>query len=252
MQITKELLDAVYAKDFDLETFKSVDPCGVVYKLMEHTNRQLDIELGALFVAMIAWGSRKVICPTAERMLRDEMQWAPADFILSGKFEDSYKTAKNNCVYRTLNVDTFKQVCRSIREALINHSSPLTPHSSLESLFAGKPTKEVVATICEWLAPARVGTMDKSACKRVCMFVRWMTRSGAPDFGIWKSRPQSDLYAVMDVHVCRLTKDLITQKRPTWKACEELTSLFKQWDADDPLKYDVALMTVADSFPSTP
>ncbi len=264
MRITKEQLDKVYAQDFDLETFKSVDPCGVVYKLMKHTDRQLDIELGALFTAMIAWGSRKVICPTAERMLRDEMQWAPADFILSGKFEESYKTAKNNCVYRTLNVDTFKQVCRSIREALMGAVIQSPSHSvilsevegtqllTLESLFAGKSTKEVVATICEWLAPARVGTMDKSACKRVCMFVRWMTRQGAPDFGIWKSRSESDLYAVMDVHVCRLTQDLITQKRPTWRACEELTHLFKQWDADDPLKYDVALMTLADTLPSNP
>ncbi len=243
MQITKETLDSVYDEGFDVERFRSVDPCGVVHKLMQHTQRQLDIEIGALFVAMISWGSRKVICPTAERMLRDEMNWAPADFILTGRFEDSYKNAKNNCVYRTLNVDTFKQVCRSIRTALLTTAPSLL---TLESLFAGKSTKEVIATICEWLSPARVGTMDKSACKRVCMYVRWMTRNSAPDFGIWTSRSQSDLYAVMDVHVCRLTQGLIPSHRPTWRACEELTSLFKSWDPSDPLKYDVALMTVAD------
>ncbi len=240
MQITKETLDTVYNEGFDVERFRSVDPCGVVYKLMQHTQRQLDIEIGALLTAMISWGSRKVICPTAERMLCDEMNWSPADFILTGRFEDSYKNAKNNCVYRTLNVDTFKQVCRSLRTALQDCDS-------MEEYFSGHSTKEVIATICEWLSPARVGTMDKSACKRVCMFVRWMTRHDAPDFGIWRSRSQSDLYAVMDVHVCRLTKGLIPSQRPTWRACEELTSLFKSWDAKDPLKYDVALMTVADS-----
>ena len=237
--ITKELLDKYYSQTFDTERFKANDPCGAVYQLMEHTDRQLDIEIGALLVAMISWGSRKVICPTAVRMLRDEMQWHPADFILSGKYEDCYKTAKNDCVYRTLNVPTFKQVCRSIHEALRGHET-------MEELFEGLPTRDVVERLCQWLAPARVGTMDKSACKRVCMFVRWMTRNSEPDLGIWKSRPQHDLYAVMDTHVLQLTQSILRNKRPTWKACEELTEIFKSWDADDPLKYDIALMTMAD------
>ena len=237
--ITKELLDKYYSQTFDTERFKANDPCGAVYQLMEHTDRQLDIEIGALLVAMISWGSRKVICPTAVRMLRDEMSWHPADFILSGKYEDSYKNAKNDCVYRTLNVPTFKQVCRSIHNALRGHET-------MEELFEGLPTRDVVERLCQWLAPARVGTMDKSACKRVCMFVRWMTRNSEPDLGIWKSRPQHDLYAVMDTHVLQLTQSILRNKRPTWKACEELTEIFKSWDADDPLKYDIALMTMAD------
>ncbi|MCM1312959.1 MAG: DUF2400 domain-containing protein [Bacteroides sp.] len=245
-RITKESLDSVYAEVFDIETFKSVDPCGIVYKLMDNIGRnpsvpstQLDIELGALFVAMISWGNRKAIRQAAERMLGDEMHWRPAHFVMSGAFEDSYKTAKNNCVYRTLNVDTFKRVCRKLRQALQGASS-------MEELFMGKSAKEVVAAICQWLSDAKVGTMDKSACKRVCMFIRWMTRKEAPDFHIWKSRPQSDLYAVMDVHVCQLTATLLRNKRPTWKACEELTGIFRAWDADDPLKYDVALMVLSD------
>ena len=72
--VTKQILDKVYKENFDKDRFLTVDPCGVVYKLMEYTDNQLDIELGALFVAMITWGSRKVICPTALRMLRDEME----------------------------------------------------------------------------------------------------------------------------------------------------------------------------------
>lgn len=56
--ITKENLDAIYAETFDLERFKNVDPCGLVYELLSHTDDQLDIEIGALFVAMITWGNR--------------------------------------------------------------------------------------------------------------------------------------------------------------------------------------------------
>lgn len=239
MIITKDILDRYYSETFDLQRFIANDPCGSVYQLMEHTDRQLDIEIGALLVAMISWGSRKVICPTALHMLRDEMRWHPARFIMDEEYEHAYADAKNGCVYRTLNVETFRQVCRNLRAAL-------SGHDTMEQLFCGMPTKQVIATICQWLAPAKIGTMDKSACKRVCMFVRWMTRATSPDLNIWRTRPQSDLYAVMDTHVIQLTSSLLQGKRPTWRTCEELTSIFKSWDAEDPLKYDIALMTMAD------
>lgn len=238
--ITKELLDEVYARQFDIEAFKSVDPCGVVYQLMEHTDDQLDIELGALFVAMISWGTRKVFCPKALHMLRDEMGWHPAQFIRMGAYEHAYMNAKNGCVYRTLNVDTFRTVCRNLQCAIQGVNT-------LEELFAQRPTIEVIDIISNWLAPARVGTIGKSACKRICMYIRWMTRQSAPDMNIWKHRDPADLYAVMDTHVLQLTSSLLKNKQPTWNACKELTDIFKSWNPTDPLRYDVALMTLADN-----
>lgn len=249
--ITKSNLDLIYSETFDIKRFKSDDPCGVVYELMNHTDSQLDIELGALFVAMISWGNRKQIIKAARHMIGEEMHWHPAYFILSEAYETSYPAAVNNCVYRTLNVPTFRSVCRNIRTSLLTLANisgdPLAvPEASftLESLFSSLTTKEVISTLCTWLSPARIGTMDKSACKRVCMYVRWMTRATAPDLNIWTSRSASDLYAVMDTHVLQLTQHLLTNKRPTWKACEELTAIFKSWDSQDPLKYDIALMTI--------
>ncbi len=238
-EINKQNLDAVYAH-FDVEAFKKVDPCGVVYQLMEHTSNQLDIELGALFVAMISWGARKVFCPTALRMLRDEMGWHPAEFIRLGAYEHAFSNAKNQCVYRTLNVPTFRAVCRNLQCAIQGVDT-------LEQLFESKPTKEVIKIISQWLLPAKVGTMNKSACKRICMYVRWMTRTAAPDMNIWKKRSAADLYAVMDTHVLQLTQSILKNKRPTWKACEELTDIFKTWNPDDPLRYDLALMVLADN-----
>ncbi|MCR5313652.1 MAG: DUF2400 domain-containing protein [Bacteroidaceae bacterium] len=237
--ITKDLLDKMYDETFDFERFKQVDPCGVVYQLLEHTQNQLDIELGALFVAMITWGSRKVICPTALHMIKDEMHWHPAKFINMGSYEMSYQNAKNECVYRTLNVPTFKAVCRNINTAIQGYNT-------LEEIFEGKTTKEVIEIISQWLQPAKVGSMNKSACKRICMYIRWMTRTNSPDLGLWKSRSNKDLYAIMDVHVMQQTQSILKNKRPTWKACVELTNIFKSWDSEDPLKYDIALMTLAD------
>ena len=240
MEITKDILDKTYLEVFRKEDFLAIDPCGIVYELMEHTDSQLDIELGALFVAMITWGNRKAIRTAARHMLQAEMGWRPGTFVMDGLFEQSYANAKNRCVYRTLNSDAFKLVCRNVREALRGHRT-------MEEALANLTTEECIAEICKWLAPARLGTAGKSACKRICMFLRWMVRKEAPDIGLWKDRSQATLYAVMDVHVCRLTAPLLTTRQANWKACAELTDIFRSWCPSDPLRYDVALMTMADN-----
>ena len=240
----KAVLDELYAR-FDAEKFSAGDPCGVVRELMRHTDSQMDIEIGALLVAVISWGSRKVFIPVARHMLRDEMKWHPAEFVMSGAFEHSYQDAKKQCVYRTLNVPTFQQICRNL-------CNELQDHATMEQRLAGLSSEEAIAEICRWLEPAKIGTPGKSACKRVCMFLRWMVRHEKPDFGLWTSRSQSDLYAILDTHVCQLTAPLLenssrSSSSPTWKTCTKLTEIFKSWDAEDPLKYDVALMTLADA-----
>lgn len=245
IKITKEILEKAHKEHFSKEAFLSVDPCGLVYELKEHTDRQLDIELGALFVAMITWGNRKAIKQAARKMLGEEMKWKPADFILSGKYRNSYMDAKNGCVYRTLNREKFILVCDNIRKELeLAQSGGNIP--TLEMLFEGKSIDEIIATLCRWLSPARLGTPGTSACKRICMYLRWMVRQEEPDLGLWKSMDQRELYAVMDVHVCKLTASILSRRQADWKACLELTGIFRKWSEQDPLRYDLALMTVAD------
>ena len=245
IKITKDILDRVHRQCFNKEKFLETDPCGLVYELKEHTERQLDIELGALFVAMITWGNRKAIKQAARKMLRDEMQWHPADFILNGKYAESYMDAKNGCVYRTLNRDNFILVCDNIRRALIAENNDENV-KTMEELFLGKSIEDIIATLCQWLSPAKLGKPGVSACKRICMYLRWMVRQDEPDLGIWKAMDKRNLYAVMDVHVCQLTASILTRKQADWKACVELTNIFRKWSPEDPLRYDLALMTAAD------
>jgi uncharacterized protein (TIGR02757 family) len=51
---------------------------------------------------------------------------------------------------------------------------------------------------------------QKSACKRLNMFLRWMIRKDKPavDFGLWQAVPSSRLICPMDVHVARVAKQL--------------------------------------------
>ena len=236
----KALLDPLAAR-IETQDFRSGDPAGIVGEFMAASPRatQLDVEIAALLVSMISWGNRKAIRATARKLVFEEMDRRPARYIREGLFENGGRGCFAKCVYRTLDFPHFQSVCRNLRAALAGHAT-------LESLIAGQSAVEALGTICSIISPAKVGLPGGSPCKRMCMFMRWMTRAGAPDFGIWKSRDKSDLLAVMDVHVNRQTQSMRRCKTPSWNGCLELTAIFKSWDPIDPLKYDVALMMLAD------
>ena len=85
----------------------------------------------------------------------------------------------------------------------------------------------------------------KSACKRINMFLRWMVRkdSKGVDFGIWENIQMSQLICPLDLHVDRVARNLglVTRKQTDWVTAIELTNSLKQFDSEDPVKYDFAL-----------
>ena len=89
-------------------------------------------------------------------------------------------------------------------------------------------------------SPAR-----NSACKRLNMFLRWMVRNNdtGVDFGIWTRLKPSALVCPIDVHVNRVARHLklIERKQTDWQTAIELTRRLKEFDANDPVKYDFAL-----------
>jgi uncharacterized protein (TIGR02757 family) len=82
-----------------------------------------------------------------------------------------------------------------------------------------------------------------SACKRTNLFLRWMVRKQDIDFGIWDRIPSSHLIIPLDTHIARISQCLgLTRRRSAdWKTAEEITEALKQFDPEDPLKYDFAL-----------
>ena len=77
------------------------------------------------------------------------------------------------------------------------------------------------------------------------MFLRWMVRKDnrGVDFGIWKKINPADLYIPLDVHTGNMARKLglLKRKQNDWKSVEELTSLLRYLDPEDPVKYDFAL-----------
>ena len=82
-----------------------------------------------------------------------------------------------------------------------------------------------------------------SAMKRMCMFLRWMVRKSDVDFGIWNFIPTSELLIPLDVHVARLSRELklLTRKNNDFSAVLELMEKLKNFDKNDPVKYDFAM-----------
>ncbi len=87
--------------------------------------------------------------------------------------------------------------------------------------------------------------LQKSTCKRLNMFLRWMVRKDqcGVDFGIWNTIKPAALVCPCDVHVDRVARklDLISRKQTDWQTALELTTALRKFDADDPVKYDFAL-----------
>jgi uncharacterized protein (TIGR02757 family) len=84
---------------------------------------------------------------------------------------------------------------------------------------------------------------NKSACKRLLLFLRWVAGTGPMDLGLWKRIPQSILLIPVDTHVLRVSRHLGFTKRKdnSWRTAQEITNVLKLMDPADPTRFDFAI-----------
>ena len=83
-----------------------------------------------------------------------------------------------------------------------------------------------------------------SACKRLCMYLRWMVRpADGIDLGLWENIPPSKLVIPVDAHIQRISRflGLTDRKQADWRMAREITAALRRIDPDDPVKYDFPL-----------
>ena len=240
----KNFLDAKAAK-FNRVSFIKDDPISIPHKF----KKKADIEIMALFSAVLAWGQRKTIIAKSKELIY-RMGGKPYKFIMDYSEEGLKKL--EGFKHRTFNdTDLLYFV-----DFLHRHYSK---HDSLESAFIPESGfKSVESSLIHFQEyfidseniPKRTlkhvaSPAKKSACKRLNMFLRWMVRKDANgvDFGIWEQIPMSELICPLDLHVERAarTLGLITRKPVDWGTALELTKNLKKLDNNDPVKYDFAL-----------
>lgn len=217
-------------------------------------SKREDIEIMGFIASILAWGQRKTIINKCKELI-ERMDGTPYDFIMNHRDED----LKNllGFKHRTFN-DTdllyFVAFFRyhysrfpSLEDAFLIGQENLPPHEiSIEkSLNEFKPyffslPDYPIRTRKHVSSPAQ-----KSTCKRLNMFLRWMVRQDdkGVDFGIWNRIAPSQLICPCDVHVERVARKfgLITLDKVNWKTAIELTDNLLYLDNLDPVKYDFAL-----------
>ncbi len=234
-------------RQYNTSGFIADDPISIPHRF----SRLQDREITGFWTATLAWGQRKTIIQSANRLI-DLMDGAPYDFIVHHTEEDrkrflDFKHRTFQATDTLWFLEFLQQFYRqnvSLEQAFARHLTPgdktvepaLTGfHRDFFDLpYAPERTRKHVAT------PERGST-----CKRLNMFLRWMVRRDAAgvDFGVWKAISPAQLLMPLDVHVERVARrmGLLHRKQTDWRAVLELTENLRTFDPDDPVKYDFAL-----------
>lgn len=247
-------------------------------------NRKQDIEIMGFWASILAWGQRKTIINKCKELIQ-LMDGAPYDFITNHSESDlsrfsGFKHRTFNDTDALYFIEFFKQHYRlsdTLESAFIRPSQNIFREEYLTDEILFDENIEVSSAPCYlseinvkrnelpveaalnyfrnyffYLPDHPLRTMkhvsspkQKSTCKRLNMFLRWMVRDDkrGVDFGIWHQLKPADLICPTDLHVERVARKLklISRKQVDWLTAIELTENLKRFDPDDPVKYDFAL-----------
>jgi len=214
-------------------------------------SKKQDIEIMGFWSSMLAWGQRITIINKCKELI-NLMDGAPHDFIMNHQDTDLKRLL--NFKHRTFNTtDTlyfihfFKHHYSnfdSLEDAFLpfdyQNQKNIEQHLNYFRAYFFSLPDFPKRTIKHVSSP-----LQKSTCKRLNMFLRWMVRQdeNGVDFGIWNRIKPSQLICPCDLHVDRVARklNLITRKQTDWQTALELTENLKKLDANDPAKYDFAL-----------
>jgi len=209
--------------------------------------KQQDIEIAGLFAAVFSWGNRTTIINKSKELMQ-LMHMQPHTFCLNHDLDALKKLAAFK--HRTFNADDLYYFIAFFQQHY-------TTNKSLETAFfpkKGMTVEEGLNHFKHYFFSADhlkrtekhiSSPIQKSTCKRLNMYLRWMVRKDnkGVDFGLWKNISASQLICPLDVHVCRVARNLglLHRKQTDWEAAMELTINLRKFDNIDPVKYDFAL-----------
>lgn len=238
---------------YNQAAFIAHDPISLPHQF----SKKQDREIIGFWVAILAWGNRKSIITSGERLIQ-LMEGNPYDFVCQHKEEDRKKFEK--FVHRTFNFSDALFFLEFLQKWYSNHDS------LEDAFFAGitDASEHVGPALIHFhgcfsetsQAPTRTmkhiaSPKSKSRCKRLLMFLRWMVRhdNAGVDFGIWKKIKPHQLLMPLDVHVERTARalGLLRRKALDWEAVLELSRACSELDPTDPVKYDYALFGISQS-----
>lgn len=245
MNLSKEeifqFLEEKYLQ-FNQKNFIEDDPISIPHLF----SKKEDIEIAGFLAATIAWGQRTTIINNANKMV-ELMGFQPYDFVMNHSQKDLTKF--NDFKHRTFNSIDLTYFIRSLKNIYVQHGG-------LENVFTKYPDSpqqnisNFKKVFFEIEHPERTtkhvsDPLKNSSAKRINMYLRWMVRKDnrGVDFGIWEKLSMKNLMLPLDVHTGNVGRKLglLTRKQNDWKAVEEITQMLRQFDSNDPIKYDYSL-----------
>ncbi len=230
----KEILDNL-VKKYETKDFIKYDPIQFPHRYKNKT----DIEISAFIASLFAFGKREQFIKKLDFLFN--LAQSPTELI-----KDFKKYNLDEFLYRFIKSSDLIELLKILNKLYF------IDKMSLEELFDGKnrlynatkyfydnSTCSKSSGFCFMFAKPQ----NNSAMKRLNMFLRWLVRNGQVDFGIWKNIKKSELLIPLDTHVARLSRKfkLLNRKQNDIKSVIELTEKLREFDPNDPVKYDFAL-----------
>lgn len=254
----RDALEALGAR-FD-QRYLASDPLSFVHRYREAGASSADLEVVAFYAAALAYGGVVVIRRNLEQLF-GLLGPAPARFVLE------LDPVRGERLLQGFSHRFHKGRDLALLSWLLRQA--LERHGSLEALFCAgdDPAAADLGPAMGRFAAALLGGDVRpfhpdgilpahapvrhflpspsagSACKRLCLFLRWMVRRGPPDLGLWRSVDPGRLLVPLDTHVARIGRYLGLTRRRTgdWRAAQEVSAALRRIDPRDPVRFDFPL-----------
>ena len=249
--LLKARLDALY------ETFNCVDSATDPIQIVRRFADSADREVVGFCAAALAFGRVASVLQSIERLVA-VMGPSPAAFVRGFDVRRDARALKP-LVHRWTSGDDLA--------ALVVILQRMLERGSIESFFLDgyDPSAPDVGAAIESFSSRALATdlrpvygnrtprpgvaylfsrpSSGGACKRLNLFLRWMVRRDAVDFGLWKRVSPARLVVPLDTHVIRVGRCLRLTRyvSPGWKMASEITASLRELDPLDPVKYDFSL-----------
>lgn len=235
---TAELLRQ-YAAEYETSDFLNGDPSWFMHQVNGTANQ----ESMALVASVLSYGSRPVFMNKIDCILRasgGEMHY----WITEGAYRHMFPADDKSCFYRFYTKAIMRAFLDTYRSILLKYGS--LGNAVAESASDGF---QALVRICRLFNDNGCSSVipkdTTSACKRLCMFMRWMVRDNSPvDLGLWSTIiDRRTLIIPLDTHVLQQSNrlGLISSTNASMTTARKLSSILASVFPDDPLRGDFAL-----------
>lgn len=238
------------AAQYETPTFSAGDPIGCLREAPLE-----ELETAAFLAACLSYGSRTQFIPKIHCLLDIAGPGGTRGWILSGRYARTFRPGDCTSFYRLFSRDRMHAFFSGLRAILRRHGTIGACLRAAGATDGPSALRALCSAFAGRAAPV-VPQDTSSACKRLCMFLRWMARDGSPvDFGIWSDwLDKATLVIPLDVHVLRQANrlGLIRSRCATMKTAEKLTRQLSAVFPGDPCRGDFALYGLGVAGYSTP